>query len=86
VDLPQPGAHTAHARIYTPATELAFAGHPTVGASWWLHEKALPIRTLQVPAGIVAVSYEDGLTIVRARAEWAPEFALHALDSPEAVM
>lgn len=66
MDLPQPGAHTAHARIYTPAMELPFAGHPTMGASWWLHEKALPIRTLRVPAGIVAVSYENGLTIVHA--------------------
>ncbi|MCW2651861.1 MAG: putative epimerase, PhzC/PhzF [Mycobacterium sp.] len=86
VDLPQPGAHTARARIYTPATELPFAGHPTVGASWWLRDKGLPVHTLQVPAGVVAVIYEDDLTSVRARAEWAPEFAIHELDSPEAVM
>lgn len=32
VDLPETGCSTAHAHIYTPATELAFAGHPTVGA------------------------------------------------------
>lgn len=38
------------------------------------------------PPASWSVSYEDGLTIVHARAEWAPEFALHALDSPEAVM
>lgn len=86
VDLPQPGAHTAHARIYTPATEVPFAGHPTVGASWWLRDKGLPVHTLQVPAGVVAVIYEDDLTSVRARAEWAPEFAIHELDSPEAVL
>ena len=86
VDLPVAGSHTAHARIYTPTTELAFAGHPTVGASWWLRERGTPINTLKVPAGIVAVGYDDGLTIVQARAEWAPEFAVHGLDSPEAVM
>src|SRR6185369_6785055 len=33
IDVPEPGASTAHARIYTPVTELPFAGHPTVGAS-----------------------------------------------------
>ncbi|HUO37143.1 MAG TPA: PhzF family phenazine biosynthesis protein [Mycobacterium sp.] len=86
VDLPQPGAHTALARIFSPATELRFAGHPTVGASWWLRERGMPIHTLRVPAGIVAVSYEDGLTIVRARAQWAPEFVVHKMESPDAVM
>lgn len=28
IDLPPPGSTSAHARIHTPATELAFAGHP----------------------------------------------------------
>jgi predicted PhzF superfamily epimerase YddE/YHI9 len=86
VSLPSAGSHTAHARIYTPTSELAFAGHPTVGASWWLRDHGTPIHTLQVPAGIVAVDYDDGLTTVRARAQWAPEFAIHGLDSPEAVI
>ena len=36
---PAAGATTAHATIYTPRTEIPFAGHPTVGASWWLREK-----------------------------------------------
>ena len=31
VDNPASGATTAHARIFTPTTELPFAGHPTVG-------------------------------------------------------
>lgn len=83
IDLPEPGANTAHARIYTPATELPFAGHPTVGASWWLSARGTPVRTLQVPAGIVQVSYDDDLTSVSARAEWAPEFALYNLTSAE---
>ena len=34
IDLPENGSTTAHAHIFTPATELPFAGHPTVGAAW----------------------------------------------------
>ena len=59
VDLPAAGATTAQAAIYTPRTELPFAGHPTVGLSWWLRETGVPINTLKVPAGLVQVSYED---------------------------
>jgi predicted PhzF superfamily epimerase YddE/YHI9 len=81
VDLPGAGATTAHARIYTPLTELPFAGHPTVGASWWLRSIGTPIRTLQVPAGVVQVSYDDDITAISARAQWAPEFAIHDLES-----
>jgi predicted PhzF superfamily epimerase YddE/YHI9 len=81
VDLPSAGSTTAHARIYTPLTELPFAGHPTVGASWWLRARGTPIRTLQVPAGIVQVSYDDDVTTISARSEWAPEFAIHDLES-----
>jgi predicted PhzF superfamily epimerase YddE/YHI9 len=83
VDMPGVGANTAHARIYTPATELAFAGHPTVGASWWLRDRGTPIHTLRVPAGIVQVAYEDELTAVSARSEWAPEFAIYDLTSTD---
>jgi predicted PhzF superfamily epimerase YddE/YHI9 len=83
IDVPQPGATTAHARIFTPATELPFAGHPTVGASWWLREQGTPIRTLRVPAGIVQVSYTDELTSVSARSDWAPEFAIYDLTSTD---
>jgi predicted PhzF superfamily epimerase YddE/YHI9 len=82
VDLPASGSTTAHARIFTPTTELPFAGHPTVGLSWWLKYRGLPIRTLQVPAGIIAVGYEGDLTTVRARADWAPEFMFRELASP----
>lgn len=83
IDVPQPGTSTAHARIYTPATELAFAGHPTVGASWWLRDRGTPIHTLQVPAGIVQVAYDDDVTAVSARSEWAPEFAIYNVASTD---
>src|ERR1700736_2729111 len=56
VDIPPAGSTTAHTRIFTPSTELPFAGHPSVGVAWWLREQGAPIHTLQVPAGIVAVS------------------------------
>lgn len=86
VELPGAGATTASAAIYTPRTELPFAGHPCVGASWWLRRRGTPINTLRVPAGLVPVSYADDLTVIGAPAEWAPEFAIHDLDSPEAVL
>jgi predicted PhzF superfamily epimerase YddE/YHI9 len=86
IDLPAAGATTAHARIFTPEIELPFAGHPTVGAAWWLRERGTPVRTLQVPAGTLAVRYADELTAVVARAEWGPEFAIHDLPSVEQVL
>ena len=86
IDLPESGSTTAHAHIFTPVTQLPFAGHPTVGAAWWLREQGTPIHTLQVPAGIVQVSYPDDLTAVRARSEWAPEFAIHDLPSVHDVL
>ncbi|BCI52835.1 thymidylate synthase [Mycolicibacterium litorale] len=83
IDVPESGATSAHVRIFTPATELPFAGHPTVGAAWWLRDKGLAVHTLQVPAGIVQVAYEDDLVVVRARSDWAPEFAIHDVESTD---
>lgn len=75
VDLPAPGSASAHATIYTPRTELPFAGHPTVGATWWLREIGSPITTLRVRAGILQVGCDDDRASINARAEWAPDFA-----------
>jgi predicted PhzF superfamily epimerase YddE/YHI9 len=83
IEVPAQRASTAHARIFTPATELPFAGHPTVGASWWLREIGIPIHTLQVPAGVVQVSYDDDLAAITARADWAPEFAIYDIESTD---
>jgi predicted PhzF superfamily epimerase YddE/YHI9 len=60
---------------------LPFAGHPTVGASWWLRSTGTPVHSLQVPAGVVQVNYDGDFTAVSARSEWSPEFAIHDLDS-----
>ncbi|OBF01559.1 PhzF family phenazine biosynthesis protein [Mycobacterium sp. 852002-10029_SCH5224772] len=86
VDVPAAGSATAHATIYTPRAQLPFAGHPTVGASWWLRENGSPINTLRVPAGIVQVGYDQHRTRISAPAEWAPEFALHEFGSADDVL
>ena len=72
-------------RIFTPGTELPFAGHPTVGTSWLLRETGTPVDTLRPPAGQLRVRYEDDVSFVTARPEWAPAFEYEQLDSPEAV-
>lgn len=90
IDLPGPNANTTTAHIFTPTVELPFAGHPTVGASWWLKDRGTPVNTLRVPAGIVQVSFEeypDGeFTVISARADWAPDFSIYDLDSVEGVL
>ncbi|MCV7408851.1 hypothetical protein AWC05_07365 [Mycobacterium florentinum] len=86
IDLPAAGATTAHATIYTPRTDLPFAGHPTVGASWWLRTNGTPINTLAVPAGVVRVHYDGDLVGVTARSEWGPEYAMHEFDSVEQLL
>src|ERR1700712_4700507 len=90
VDLPEAGASTASAHIFTPVIELPFAGHPTVGASWWLKQRGTPVNTLRVPAGVVQVEYTrapDGdFTVISARAEWAPDFSIYDLGSVDEVL
>ncbi|MGL4306622.1 MAG: PhzF family phenazine biosynthesis protein [Mycobacteriaceae bacterium] len=85
VDFPRDGSASANASIFTPAVEIPFAGHPTVGLSWWLAQRGVPLQTLHVPAGLLRVSYDGELTTVQARSEWAAEFSVYELDSPEQV-
>lgn len=90
VDLPAAGSAAASAHIFTPAVEMPFAGHPTVGAAWWLRQQGTPVHTLRVPAGIVQVAYEDlpagAFTVITARPAWAPEFAIHDMASVDEVL
>jgi predicted PhzF superfamily epimerase YddE/YHI9 len=72
-------------RILTPELELPLAGHPLVGTAWLLAREAAPVEVLRPPAGEVGVRYEDELTWVAARPEWAPPFELVQLDSPAEV-
>ncbi|GLE53674.1 PhzF family phenazine biosynthesis protein [Mycobacterium montefiorense] len=86
VDLPAGGSTTAQVTIYTPRIEIPFAGHPSVGAPWWLRANGTPINTLQVPAGIVQVHYAGDLVGISARSDWAPVFAVHEFDSVEQLL
>jgi predicted PhzF superfamily epimerase YddE/YHI9 len=68
--------------IYTPATELQFAGHPLVGTSWLLARQREPVDVLRPPAGEVATWVEGELAWVRGRPEWAAPFEHLELGSP----
>ena len=47
---PRDPAHEARIRIFTPATELPFAGHPTIGAACLLaHVRACLLYTSPSP-------------------------------------
>jgi predicted PhzF superfamily epimerase YddE/YHI9 len=72
-------------RIHTPAVELPFAGHPSVGVAWLLAHEGTPVDTLRPPAGEVAVRYADGAAFVAARADWAPDFEYLQVGSPAEV-
>ena len=61
-------------RIFTPAVELPFAGHPTVGCAWLLASERAPVDALHVPAGELRVRYDGEATFVSARPEWPPAF------------
>lgn len=73
----------ASARIFTPARELPFAGHPTVGLAAWLRDNGDEVKDINVPAGSVRVRFDDDLVFVRALPAWAPPFELDQLDTPD---
>ena len=50
----------ADVRIFTPAWELPFAGHPTVGTAWALTQGKTDI-TLNLGVGPVPVTFADGI-------------------------
>ena len=79
-------SRVASLRIFTPAVELPFAGHPTVGTAWWLRERGESIDALAVPAGEVAVRIEGGAAWATGRASWAPSFTWHAEASVDEVV
>ena len=68
-------------RIFTPASELAFAGHPTVGTAWLLRETGTPVDMLRPPAGEVGVRHDIERTWVRARADWVHDIRFEQLAS-----
>jgi predicted PhzF superfamily epimerase YddE/YHI9 len=78
-------------QIFTPATELPFAGHPLVGTAWLLRRQGVEVDPLRPPAGEVGVRCEDDAVFIAAEPGWAPGFeplqqadaaAVHGLDWP----
>ncbi|HYH93602.1 MAG TPA: PhzF family phenazine biosynthesis protein, partial [Candidatus Saccharimonadales bacterium] len=79
-------ARRASVRIFTPGTELAFAGHPTVGTAWLLSETGRPVDTLRCQAGDVATwTTDDDRRWIRARASWVHPIELQQLPDVAAV-
>lgn len=62
---PRDPAHSARMRIFTPAAELPFAGHPTIGAAAWLAETRA--GDILARHGVV-VALECALGLVRCEA------------------
>ena len=68
------GADAGELRIFTPGTELPFAGHPLVGTAWLLNAARGALTTLRPPAGEVPVRFDGDITFITGRPEWAPPF------------
>jgi predicted PhzF superfamily epimerase YddE/YHI9 len=68
-------------RIFTPSTELPFAGHPTVGTSWLLRHIGRGVNVLRPPAGEVPTWTDAEATWMRARPEWVHPIDFEQLPS-----
>ncbi len=64
---PADPSHAARVRIFTPASELPFAGHPTVGTAWVLSTEGL------VPGGALEFVLELGVGAVKVRGVKGPD-------------
>jgi predicted PhzF superfamily epimerase YddE/YHI9 len=71
--------------IFTPAVELPFAGHPSVGTAWWLRRQGYAADRLVTRAGQVDVTADEALIWIRARAEWTTPFHWHEMSDPRTV-
>jgi predicted PhzF superfamily epimerase YddE/YHI9 len=67
-------AESGEVAIHTPATELDFAGHPTVGTAWLIAREREGVEALRPPAGEVPARAERERAFVSARLEWGPAF------------
>ena len=66
----------AEVRIFTPATELDFAGHPLVGTAWLLERERELVEALRPPAGELAARAEGERAYIAGRPEWGPPHEL----------
>src|SRR5258706_11985868 len=58
---PDDPQHAARVRIFTPTSELPFAGHPTIGTAWVLANEGL------VPGGTLEFILEEKVAAVPVR-------------------
>jgi len=79
---PQQAAHTARVRIFTPAAEMPFAGHPTVGTGALLAQLKTPAAARG--QGDALVVLEEGIGPVRVGVRLRPGAAPYAeFDAPK---
>jgi predicted PhzF superfamily epimerase YddE/YHI9 len=78
-------ASTGELRIFTPAVELPFAGHPLVGTAWLLARERASVDALNPPAATVPTWERGGFTWIRALPEDAPRFDLVELEDAATV-
>jgi trans-2,3-dihydro-3-hydroxyanthranilate isomerase len=74
---PDDPAHAARIRIFTPASELPFAGHPTVGTAWVLATEGL------VSGGSLDFVLEEGVGPVKVRGVKGPGGLTFWMTHPE---
>ena len=79
---PTSAGHTARIRIFTPSRELAFAGHPTLGAAVLLAELRAPLLNGERDA-IIALEEEIGSVRVGVRLR-SQAAAYGEFDAPKA--
>ena len=73
---------TGELRIFTPTTELPFAGHPLVGTAWLLAKERIAVGILRPPAGEVPARMDGEVAFITGHPDWAPEFEHLELESP----
>jgi trans-2,3-dihydro-3-hydroxyanthranilate isomerase len=81
--LPPSGGATAKVRIFTPANELAFAGHPTLGTAHTVRDlKGTGDQvTLEMQAGNIPVSARGDRWTLRANAATTRPFDMERLET-----
>lgn len=68
-------------QIYTPRSELPFAGHPLVGTAWLLRQQGHRVSELRPPSGIVPVRFQGDEIWITGRPEWCPEMEFVQYDT-----
>jgi trans-2,3-dihydro-3-hydroxyanthranilate isomerase len=90
---PQDASHTAQVRIFTPKSEMPFAGHPNVGTAFALavrgnaHGRAIGDQLIfEENAGLVPLELvKEGVTVIGARLT-APQPLSRGVDVPVGIV